>query len=193
MSVKNIRGKETRAHILEAAAQEFASQGYSEATTTDILKRVGMTQPAFYRHFPNKQAIYEELVEGFHKGFNQLIKSVQLEPELKENDVKQKIFTAVKKVFHYLGSNPNLTKIGFIQDENADKLKDELATLIAENIRVEQKLGYIKKEASPITVGESLIGMIERLTIRFLFTEEKTPETLAYEIVELLGPALIKQ
>lgn len=192
MTVKNVRGKETRARILEAAAHEFASKGFREATTTDILAKVGMTQPAFYKHFPNKQAIYDELVEAFRLGFDELIHLAQLAPQLDTANVPAQIQTAISNIFQFLGANPDLTKIGLIQDANASTLKEELAALIAENIRVEQELGYLNPAVSPETVGECLVGIIERLTIRFLFTGEKTPEDLAREVVALIGPALIR-
>lgn len=191
MTVKNIRGKETRARILEAAAHEFAAKGFREATTTDILAKVGMTQPAFYKHFPNKQAIYDELVEAFRIGFDELIHAARLAPQLDTVNVPAQIQAAVANIFRFLGANPDLTSIGLIQDANASILKAELAALIAENIRVEQELGYLNPIMSPETVGECLVGIIERLTIRFLFNGKKTPEDLAEEVVALIGPALI--
>ncbi|MDQ0191539.1 TetR/AcrR family transcriptional regulator [Alicyclobacillus cycloheptanicus] len=193
MTVKNVRGRETRTRILEAAAREFASKGFREATTADILAKVGLTQPAFYKHFPNKQAMYDELVKEFRLGFNQLIQGVRLAPELDVKNVSPKIYEAVVKVFTFLGINPNLTKIGLIYDSNADTLKDELAALIAENIRVEQELGYLQSGLSPEIIGQCLVGIIERLTVRYLLTDERSPEELANEVVNLLGPALIIQ
>ncbi|MCF8565069.1 TetR/AcrR family transcriptional regulator [Alicyclobacillus tolerans] len=191
MPQKNIRGKETRARIFEAAAHEFASRGFREVTTGDILAKIGMTQPAFYKHFPNKQALYDELIEGFRTGFNQLIQSIQLAPENNANDASTTIYDAVEKVFAFLQTNPDLTRVAMIQDAKADVMKTELAVLIAENIRAGQQGGSLNRDVVPDITGESLVGMIERLTVKFLLTGGKTPQELAREVVNLLGPALI--
>jgi AcrR family transcriptional regulator len=43
---------------VEAAIVEFAARGYREVGTIDVARRVGVSEPAIYRHFPSKREIY---------------------------------------------------------------------------------------------------------------------------------------
>ena len=47
-----------RREILEAAEGVFARRGYRGTTMADVAKAVGFTQPALYRYFPSKQALF---------------------------------------------------------------------------------------------------------------------------------------
>jgi len=55
---------ETRARILESAAEVFTEHGYSAGTTNRIAERAGMSVGSLYQYFPNKDAILVELVEA---------------------------------------------------------------------------------------------------------------------------------
>jgi AcrR family transcriptional regulator len=47
--------------ILTAAAPVFARLGRAGATTKDIAKAAGISEALLYKHFPGKEALYEEL------------------------------------------------------------------------------------------------------------------------------------
>ena len=51
-----------RGEILEAALEVFAERGYDGGTMREIANRVGVTEPALYRHYSGKEAIFEDLV-----------------------------------------------------------------------------------------------------------------------------------
>lgn len=59
------RSEETRARILEAALMRFATQGYNAASIDQICAEAGVSKGAFYHHFPSKQAIFLELLNGW--------------------------------------------------------------------------------------------------------------------------------
>jgi AcrR family transcriptional regulator len=46
---------ERREAILAAAIEEFAASGFANATTADIAKRAGISQPYVFRFFPKKK------------------------------------------------------------------------------------------------------------------------------------------
>jgi AcrR family transcriptional regulator len=52
-----------REEIIDAAIEVFAESGYHEAGVADIAKRVGIGHSTFYRHFDNKRAILDEVVD----------------------------------------------------------------------------------------------------------------------------------
>jgi len=56
-----LRGEETRSHILDAVGELFAEHGYDATSVADICARAGVTKGAFYHHFKSKQAVFLEL------------------------------------------------------------------------------------------------------------------------------------
>lgn len=51
-----------KGEILGAAAGVFAERGYEGGSMRDIAVRVGVTEPALYRHFPGKEALFLALM-----------------------------------------------------------------------------------------------------------------------------------
>jgi AcrR family transcriptional regulator len=49
---------ERRAQILDAAIDLFARTGFRDASTAALAARLGLSEPALYRHFPSKRALY---------------------------------------------------------------------------------------------------------------------------------------
>lgn len=63
--IKQDRARETRARILEGAAEAFALHGFAGATVADILKRSGVTKGALYFHFETKEEVADAVL-GAH-------------------------------------------------------------------------------------------------------------------------------
>ncbi|MBB3038343.1 TetR/AcrR family transcriptional regulator [Hoyosella altamirensis] len=53
-----------RRQLLSAAAKLIAERGYNGVRLEDIGAEVGISGPAIYRHFPNKEALLVELLTG---------------------------------------------------------------------------------------------------------------------------------
>lgn len=53
----------TRERILQAAMDVFATRGYHGATVDDIVAASASSKGAFYHYFPNKQAIFMQLLD----------------------------------------------------------------------------------------------------------------------------------
>lgn len=60
--IKQDRARETRARILEGAAEAFALHGFAGATVADILKRSGVTKGALYFHFETKEEVADAVL-----------------------------------------------------------------------------------------------------------------------------------
>jgi AcrR family transcriptional regulator len=57
-TVNRLSAEERREAVLDAAVHEFAQAGYHAASTTNIAKRAGISQPYIYALFPNKKALF---------------------------------------------------------------------------------------------------------------------------------------
>jgi AcrR family transcriptional regulator len=49
---------ERREHVIDAAIATFAAEGYHGASTTDIARRAGISQPYIYALFRNKHELF---------------------------------------------------------------------------------------------------------------------------------------
>lgn len=67
MATNKERREATRANIISAARTCFATDGYDNTHTDNILERAGVSRGAMYHHFPTKrdvfEAVYISLVE----------------------------------------------------------------------------------------------------------------------------------
>ena len=60
---KNLPADERRAVTVEAVVTLAASKNPGEITTAAIAKQMNLTQGALFRHFPNKEAIWQAVME----------------------------------------------------------------------------------------------------------------------------------
>lgn len=52
-------------HLLEIAEQLFTEHGYQAVSIRDIAQASGVSNAALYYHFPNKEALFDEVI-GYH-------------------------------------------------------------------------------------------------------------------------------
>ena len=55
-----------RQAILQAAIQAFAAYGFRKTSMDDIARGAGMSRPALYLHYRNKEDIFRALIEAFY-------------------------------------------------------------------------------------------------------------------------------
>src|SRR6266404_80860 len=60
---KRLSPEEREEQIVQKAIQYFGAHGFS-ASTHELARKIGITQPLLYRYFPNKEALVERV---FHE------------------------------------------------------------------------------------------------------------------------------
>ncbi len=67
--------------IVRAALPLFARKGFAATTTRELARAAGVSEPLLYRHFPGKEALYEEIQNFSCKGADPVVKKLTgLEP-----------------------------------------------------------------------------------------------------------------
>ena len=59
---------ETQKKILEIGKREFLEKGFKDASLNRIVAEAGFTKGAFYGYYPDKAALFEDLVDEAAKG-----------------------------------------------------------------------------------------------------------------------------
>ena len=68
-----LRAQQTRDAIVQAAALQFARNGYKRARIGDIIKAAGVTPPMFYARFATKRQVFIESFSVFVRWMSELI------------------------------------------------------------------------------------------------------------------------
>jgi len=71
---------DTRSRILEVAADLFMDRGYAGTSVNAIGKRLGISAPALYWHFPSKEAILFALLEQVLDRFADALETSEVDP-----------------------------------------------------------------------------------------------------------------
>lgn len=58
---------DTKERILQTALELFAQKGYEAVSVSDIAGALGLTKGALYRHFENKQAIFDGILRRMER------------------------------------------------------------------------------------------------------------------------------
>jgi AcrR family transcriptional regulator len=79
MSTRRLDSEERRQAIITAALPLFARRGFSGTTTKLIADSAGVSEALLFKHFPSKQALYQEIVLLGCEGTPELEALAQLE------------------------------------------------------------------------------------------------------------------
>ncbi|MDR0412171.1 MAG: TetR/AcrR family transcriptional regulator, partial [Treponema sp.] len=64
----------TKQDIIEAAFRVWGRQSYQSTSLTEVAQELGVSKPALYRHFKNKDALFDALFENFFDRYAAFIK-----------------------------------------------------------------------------------------------------------------------
>lgn len=105
------KGERTRQTIVDAAHQLIVEQGYAATSMRQIADRSGLALGGIYNHFPNKQAIFSEIVIAKHP-FNQVLPLLEA---ASGDTVEEFVSNAAKSMVAELGRRPDFIKLMFVE------------------------------------------------------------------------------
>lgn len=174
----NSSGEKSKQLLLDKAIELFSIYGYHQTKISDIVKAANLTQPTFYLYFQSKESLFNDLNEQFQR---ELLEVFRCNTQSNQSNLRNKMLENLKKMFNFFEKNPNLTKIGFYESSNSEKVKSQLAREIAQILENERGNYVVDSNI----LADSLLGSVERLTLSALLTNDKDPEQLAEDIVDI--------
>ncbi|MFC3835135.1 TetR/AcrR family transcriptional regulator [Deinococcus rufus] len=73
----------TRARIQHEAARLFVQGGYHGVSMREVAQAVGVTKPALYHHFADKEALFLSLLDGAVGGLARLVAAASAQHDLR--------------------------------------------------------------------------------------------------------------
>ena len=68
----------TKEKILDEALTLFSEKGYANVFVGDIADRVGIKAPSLYKHYKNKRAIFDAIIDEMNRRFEEQAKAMQI-------------------------------------------------------------------------------------------------------------------
>jgi AcrR family transcriptional regulator len=78
---RSAQGAETRASLLGAARELFASRGFADTSVDEIVSAAKVTKGALYHHFRNKEGLFAVVYEQVQREVSDLVVAEFLRPD----------------------------------------------------------------------------------------------------------------
>lgn len=159
---------EMHERILQGALEVFSEKGFSAATIKDISTRVGCNSITIFRHFEDKQTLFIQVVERFHKlEFDE----EQLHAKLSYTNVHADLNIMVNYFFKVLFQHINILRIYINDGPYFERIAKYIWYLPApfKNFVVEYIDTVYPDVISPVDaalIAEMLISFITRTCLR---------------------------
>ncbi|HLV32481.1 MAG TPA: helix-turn-helix domain-containing protein, partial [Chitinispirillaceae bacterium] len=114
--------------IIDAAIELIAQGGIQQLTMKNLSKRIGISEPAIYRHFENKSSILEAIQDTFSIGKQTLVNDI-IYTHLSGIDKIQKFIEMHFAAFH---QKPTLASVIFSEEifQNEQHLADMITKIM---------------------------------------------------------------
>ncbi|KUO61499.1 hypothetical protein APF79_01530 [bacterium BRH_c32] len=180
--------------IIDEAIKIIHELGYQAFSIRELSKRVGISEPAIYRHFLNK----EDIILGILGRFNDFDQSLFEEVKKYKNPIDQ-IQSFIQYHFDFLEKNPGMTSIVFAEEifNQSDLLRDKLMSIIEkrknliksildEARRNKKVVSVDSKELVTIILGFIRLVILEWRMSDFAFSLSQRGKKVVHTIEELL-------
>ena len=187
---------ERQRQIINASIKIIAEQSIQQLTIKNLSKRIGISEPAIYRHFESKIDILLAILDSFKETKNSIINKIAVDnmPALEKFEA---IFTEHLKIF---AANPALAAVIFSEEifQNEKRLSETVFSIMKMNqqthmdiIESAQKNKEIKDGISSRNLSVMIMGSLRLLVTRwrlsaFAFDLEKEGLELWHSIKGLI-------
>jgi len=173
-STKHLSGEQRRAGTVEAVIELASEQNPDEITTTAIAKRMGLSQGALFRHFPNKDAILQAVLSWVSERL-----LGRIDKAVKGKAALEALEAAFMTHIDFVAEHPGAPRMlfGELQRAKVTPAKKMARTLIASyGERIEaiieqgQAEGELDAELDCKAAATMFIGIIQGLVMQSLLT-----------------------
>lgn len=169
------RSQRTRERILAHAGRVFAEQGFRKATVEKLCADLSMSKRTFYRHFPGRDSLVEELVTERLSRYLPLI----LENLASDRPVDKILKAHFDLLVNHLFANVSARMMADVQIlmpeswERIEQFRSQAIGIITDLLRRGQRDGSIRRDIDPAVTGKLIQGIVTNLANpRFLVAQD---------------------
>jgi len=163
--------------IFREAARLFSEKGYEQTSMRAIAEAAGVSKPAIYYYFSNKEALFESMLElavSHISDTTEAVRSSDLSP------VEKLSLIAVHR-FELYNKHPEISKL--LMDISIWNIKKNLMlrfmekhqgvhTVMSDIIREGQEHGFFRPNLDPQLVGHMFLGGLHMYLMNYIKTGE---------------------
>ena len=167
---------ERQIEITEVALELISEKGIQGLTIKNLAKKIGITEPAIYRHYDSKTDILIAVLDLFKQNTEQLFEK-ELKNDGKAIDKIEHLFT---KHFASFSATPSLVSVIFSEEifRNEPVLIAKIAEIIDKNDKIlttiivdGQKSGEIRSDIEANYLSTIIIGTLRLFVKKWQFSE----------------------
>ena len=164
---------DTKHRILDEALTLFSEKGYANVYVNDIAERVGIKAPSLYKHYKNKRAIFEAIIEEMNERFLKQAEALNITGFSAETDAKiyknmseKELLKLGRELFlFYLHDSYNRR---FRKMLTIEQFADKELAKVYMNLYVDAPLSYQSMLLGMVTSGGMLhTDNVEIMTLHF--------------------------
>ncbi|MGG1397040.1 TetR/AcrR family transcriptional regulator [Bacillus salipaludis] len=183
-----ISALETKQNIINLSQKLFMTYGYRSVSTRQIAQSCGITQPALYHHFRNKQEIYIEVVKAIMNRTKFQMEKIKKEYTSFRERVLQIAYYMLmnhqedlSQMFHDLKHEMNDETQLLIRKWWLESYLNPIVEIIVEAEKEKQIKGLSKLESNPIEMSYFILDILKSLLqfsgLKTLDEEERMKES----------------
>jgi AcrR family transcriptional regulator len=163
------RKTQLREEIVDAAFAEFAERGYHQAGIAEIAERLGIGHGTFYRHFENKRAILDHVVDDVMARALEAL-AAENAPDATDNlqEYREQVDRIVDALHALVNDDPRVVRMLLVQAGGIDAdieakvfgLLDSAAQITAAYLKNGRDQGFLRPDVDCQATAEALVGMI---------------------------------
>lgn len=174
--------------MLDVSLAEIVEHGYDATTVRTIASKVGVTVPALYYHYENKQAILVALLDHAMDIVTSHVYAALAEAG---DDPAQRLSVVVEAIVLYMAHHSNLA---FLDSERRSLTPENLAHYLQRRDQIDRALGAAIQDGCdigvfatpvPTEVRRAILSMCQGIAGWFHSGGPKTPEQTAQDYVRI--------
>jgi AcrR family transcriptional regulator len=171
---KTARGQKTRDTILAAAEKLFGVKGFEATSIADLTQTAGIALGTFYIHFPDKKALFIELVDSLGSRLRHHL-AARVTGARDRVDMERR---GLEAFLEFVAEHRSLYRIvrqaDFVDQDCFRRYYDKMAEPYARGLKDAARRGEIRKGDAEV-MAYCLMGIADFVGMRWVLWEKTPP------------------
>ena len=190
---------ERQSEILERSIEIIAEKGIQGFTTRELSRRIGISEPALYRHFDSKHAILVAILEQFAIWSSRVLQEIVQSDRSPENKLRAFFLQHTKRFLEYPATSGIFFAVEIFMDQRElidtisrvmESAEEYVRSILDEGI----ESGIFRREVPMQHQAMTVLGTLRLLVTRwylskYQFDLAQEGAALAESIISLLSVA----